>query len=140
MLVEFQTLSGLSFQLEVSGSDLIGDVKLKVLELKGIPPQRQCFTYMGQELDDERTVRSYTARPDATFVLCLKCEGVEEGSPMGSRKLRRAPLLGKAVGTFVAEMKGWCRERANCFGHANTTNKGCVCDELGEHHIYEAGL
>ncbi|GMH33244.1 hypothetical protein BSKO_01078 [Bryopsis sp. KO-2023] len=138
MKVDFQTLSGLSFQLEVSGAELIGDVKLKVLELKGIPPQRQCFTYMGRELDDERTVRSYTARPDATFVLCLKSED-ETGPVLGVRKLRRAPLLSKAMGSF-AEMKGWCRERVNCFGPTAATNKTCGCEEIGEQQMFEAGL
>lgn len=128
MKLEFQTLSGQSFPLEVSGGDLIGDVKLQLLEKRGIPPHKQCIIYMGKELDDERPVSSYTLRSNPTFLLCLR--GSDEATQaVGAQKLPRAPFLRRAFGSF-ADVKGWCKEKVNCFGQkGDDTCTVCSSDE-----------
>ncbi|GJX38574.1 polyubiquitin 10 [Tanacetum coccineum] len=71
-----KTLTVKPISLEVKSSDTIGDVKVKITDMVGVPPFNQNFFFVGEELlDDDRTLYDYHIRSESTLFLVPVCRG-----------------------------------------------------------------
>lgn len=60
-----------TFRLEVDSDDSIGNLKNRIEDKIGFPVLTQRISYRGEVLNDDRTVRDYNIKNDATLNLIL---------------------------------------------------------------------
>ena len=70
-----KTLTGKNIELEVNSSDRIEDIKKKIQEKEGIPPDQQRFIYSGKQIEDQNTIQDYGIQPNSTLHIVLRLRG-----------------------------------------------------------------